>query len=67
MTDEQILDWVAKDAETALHPSCTARIGTDDASVLDPDTLRVRGHRGPPGGRRVVDAVRDPAATSMRR
>ncbi len=24
-TDEQILDWVAKDAETALHPSCTCR------------------------------------------
>ena len=27
-TDEQILDWVARDAETALHPSCTARMGT---------------------------------------
>ncbi|HEY6566981.1 MAG TPA: choline dehydrogenase, partial [Actinomycetota bacterium] len=23
-TDEQILEWVAQDAETALHPSCTA-------------------------------------------
>ena len=23
-TDEEILDWVARDAETALHPSCTA-------------------------------------------
>ena len=29
-TDEEILDWVAKDAETALHPSCTARMGVDD-------------------------------------
>ena len=29
-TDEQILDWVARDAETALHPSCTARMGADD-------------------------------------
>ena len=27
-TDEEILDWVAKDAETALHPSCTAAMGT---------------------------------------
>jgi choline dehydrogenase-like flavoprotein len=22
-TDEEILDWVAKDAETAMHPSCS--------------------------------------------
>ena len=28
-TDDEILDWVARDAETALHPSCTARMGTD--------------------------------------
>ena len=35
-TDEQILDWVARDAETALHPSCTCRMGTaDDDSVAD--------------------------------
>ena len=27
-TDEEILDWVATDAETALHPSCTAKMGT---------------------------------------
>ena len=26
-TDEQILDWVARDAETALHPSCTCAHG----------------------------------------
>ena len=24
----EILDWVARDAETALHPSCTAKMGT---------------------------------------
>ena len=29
-TDDEIRDWVARDAETALHPSCTARMGTDD-------------------------------------
>ena len=29
-TDEEILDWVRDDAETALHPSCTAKMGVDD-------------------------------------
>ena len=29
-TDQEILDWVAEDAETALHPSCTAKMGVDD-------------------------------------
>jgi choline dehydrogenase len=52
-TDEEILDWVATDAETALHPSCTCRMGTDDASVLDPSTMRVHGL----DGLRVVDAA----------
>jgi len=51
-TDQEILDWVAKDAETALHPSCTARMGVDDLSVLDPETMRVHGV----DGLRVVDA-----------
>ena len=60
VTDEQILDWVAKDAETALHPSCTARKGTDDMSVLDPETLRVRGTEG----LRVVDASSMPYVTN---
>jgi len=51
-TDEEILDWVARDAETALHPSCTCRMGTDEESVVDPATMRVRGVEG----LRVVDA-----------
>ena len=51
-SDEEILAWVAKDAETALHPSCTNRMGTDDMSVLDPLTMRVHGIEG----LRVVDA-----------
>src|SRR5206468_8766812 len=38
-TDQQILDWVRKDGETALHPSCTARMGTDAMSVVDPLTM----------------------------
>lgn len=26
-SEQEILDWVAEDAETALHPSCTAKMG----------------------------------------
>jgi choline dehydrogenase len=52
-TDEQILEWVARDAETALHPSCTCRMGrADDDSVVDPLTMAVHGVEGV----RVVDA-----------
>ena len=51
-TDEEILAWVAKDSETALHPSCTAKMGTDEMSVVDPTTMRVHGTEG----LRVVDA-----------
>jgi len=59
-TDEEILAWVAKDAETALHPSCTARMGTDDLSVTDPLTMGVRGVEG----LRVVDASVMPYVTN---
>jgi choline dehydrogenase len=59
-TDEEILDWVARDAETALHPSCTARMGRDDASVVDPLTMRVHGL----DGLRVVDASAMPYVTN---
>lgn len=59
-TDQEILDWVAKDAETALHPSCTARMGTDDMSVLDPTSLRVHGV----DGLRVVDGSSMPYVTN---
>ncbi|QIX25206.1 choline dehydrogenase [Nocardioides sp. JQ2195] len=59
-TDEEILKWVAEDAETALHPSCTARMGTDAMSVLDPTSLRVHGI----DGLRVVDASSMPYVTN---
>jgi choline dehydrogenase len=59
-TDEQILDWVRREGETALHPSCTCRMGTDDLSVLDPDSLRVHGVEG----LRVVDASAMPYVTN---
>ncbi|MGH2856510.1 MAG: choline dehydrogenase [Solirubrobacteraceae bacterium] len=51
-SDEEILDWVARDAETALHPSCTCRLGVGEDSVLDPGSMRVHGL----DGLRVVDA-----------
>ena len=51
-TPDEILEWVARDAETALHPSCTAKMGTDEMAVVDPESMRVRGI----DGLRVVDA-----------
>jgi choline dehydrogenase len=51
-SDDEILEWVGHDGETALHPSCTCRMGTDELSVLDPATMRVHGL----DGLRVVDA-----------
>jgi choline dehydrogenase len=59
-TVEEILDWVRRDGETALHPSCTCRMGTDDRSVVDPETMRVRGL----DGLRVVDASVMPYVTN---
>ncbi len=59
-SDEDVLAWVGRDAETALHPSCTCRMGIDDESVLDPDTLQVHGLRGI----RVVDASSMPYITN---
>jgi choline dehydrogenase len=52
-TDDEILDWVRRDGETALHPSCTCRMGAEaDDSVVDPTSMRVHGV----DGLRVVDA-----------
>ncbi|MDQ6848662.1 MAG: choline dehydrogenase [Actinomycetota bacterium] len=59
-TEQEILDWVAKDGETALHPSCTAKMGTDEMSVVDPLTMGVHGLHGI----KVVDASVMPYVTN---
>ncbi|MEI6294621.1 MAG: choline dehydrogenase [Actinomycetes bacterium] len=59
-TDTEILDWVRKDGETALHPSCTAKMGTDAMSVVDPATMKVHGLEG----LRVCDASVFPYVTN---
>jgi choline dehydrogenase len=59
-TDQEILDWVARDAETALHPSCTTKLGTGDDAVVDPGSMRVHGVEG----LRVVDASVFPYVTN---
>jgi choline dehydrogenase len=59
-TDQEILDWVGREGETALHPSCSCRMGTDPMSVIDPTSMRVHGLEG----LRVVDASAMPYLTN---
>ena len=59
-TDEEILEWVRNDAETALHPSCTAKMGVGDDAVLDPNSMSVYDTEG----LRVVDASSFPYVTN---
>jgi len=58
--ESSVLEWVARDAETALHPSCTCAMGTGPLSVTDPGSLRVHGVEG----LRVVDASVMPYVTN---
>ncbi len=59
-TDDEILEWVSQDAETALHPSCTAKMGVGDDAVLDPLTMGVHDLEGIS----VVDASSMPYVTN---
>jgi choline dehydrogenase len=61
-TDDEIRDWVARDGETALHPSCTAKLGdaSDPMAVTDPASMRVHGLEG----LRVADASVMPHVTN---
>jgi choline dehydrogenase len=59
-TDQEILDWVAADAESALHPSGTCKMGADAMSVVDPGSMKVHGLEN----LRVVDASAMPYVTN---
>lgn len=50
-SDEEIDAFVRQAVESAYHPSCTCKMGTDDQAVVAPDT-RVRGIEG----LRIVDS-----------
>jgi choline dehydrogenase len=58
-TDEEILDFVAKEGESAYHPSCTCKMGYDDMAVVD-SKMRVHGIEN----LRVVDASVMPYVTN---
>jgi choline dehydrogenase len=58
-TDDEILDWVRRVAETTYHPVGTCKMGTDGMAVVD-SRLRVRGI----AGLRVADASIMPTLTS---
>lgn len=58
-TDAELVEAAGQIGTTIFHPVGTARMGTDDRAVVDPD-LRVRGMEG----LRVVDASIMPTITS---
>jgi choline dehydrogenase len=58
-TDDEILDWVKRAAETTYHPVGTCKMGTDAMAVVD-HRLRVHGI----AGLRVADASIMPVLTS---
>ncbi|MDA0661371.1 MAG: GMC family oxidoreductase N-terminal domain-containing protein [Proteobacteria bacterium] len=57
--DDELLDWVKKNAETTYHPVGTCKMGSDPMAVVD-DHLRVHGMEG----LRVADASIMPTLTS---
>lgn len=58
-SDEELLDFVAREGESAYHPSCTCKMGYDDMAVVDSE-LKVHGIEN----LRVVDASVFPSITN---
>jgi choline dehydrogenase len=58
-SDDELLDWVKRNAETTYHPVGTCKMGSDPMSVVD-DQLRVHGMER----LRVADASIMPTLTS---
>jgi choline dehydrogenase len=58
-SDDELLDWVKRNAETTYHPVGTCKMGHDPMAVVD-DQLRVHGV----AGLRVADASIMPTLTS---
>ncbi len=58
-SDDELLDWVKRNAETTYHPVGTCKMGSDPMAVVD-DQLRVHGMEG----LRVADASIMPTLTS---
>ncbi len=59
-SDEEILDFIAKEGESAYHPSCTCKMGENDETAVVDSRLKVRGVKG----LRVVDASAMPTITN---
>ena len=57
--DDELLDWVKKNAETTYHPVGTCKMGSDAMAVVNSE-LRVHGIEG----LRVADASIMPTLTS---
>ena len=41
-SDDELDSWIRQNVESAYHPSCSCKMGSDDMAVVDPET-RVRG------------------------
>ncbi len=58
-SDEEIIDFVAREGESAYHPSCSCKMGYDEMAVVDAQ-LKVHGVKN----LRVVDASVFPSITN---